>query len=196
MNAASGQISCSMMKVRSSVKCAGVRLALKARNNIAFLADAMLGSLARKLRIFGFDTLYIAHVHDDQILKLGIEQDRIILTADRELFERIVKAKAKGVLVSSADDLEDLAHILAKNGITSVGMHSIGSRCSICNGILALKRSDQVKDNVPGKVAKYHSKFYQCMECGKVYWEGGHFQRIKALAKSVDLKLAKCTTVT
>ena len=186
-----------MMKVHSSVKCAGVRLALKAHNNIAFLADAMLGSLARKLRIFGFDTLYIAHVHDDQILKLGIEQDRIILTADRELFKRIVKAKAKGILVSSAaDDLEDLAHILAKNRITSVDMHSIGSRCSMCNGILARKKSEQIKDSVPGKVAKYHSKFYQCMECGKVYWEGGHFQRIKALAKSVDFKLAKCTYIT
>ena len=186
-----------MMKVPSSVKCAGVRLALKVRNNdIAFLADAMLGSLARKLRIFGFDTLYIAHVHDDQILKLGIEQSRIILTADRELFKRIVKAKAKGVLVSSADDLEDLAHILAKNGITSVDVHNIGSRCSMCNGILACKRSEQVKDSVPDKVAKCHSKFYQCMECDKVYWEGGHLQRIKALAKSLDLKLAKCTIAT
>jgi len=53
----------------------------------SFLADAMLGSVARKLRIFGFDTLYIAHAHDDEILKTGIEQGRVILTADKELFK-------------------------------------------------------------------------------------------------------------
>jgi uncharacterized protein len=49
--------------------------------SIAFLADAMLGSIARKLRIFGFDTLYNAQVNDDEILKIGMEQDRVILTA-------------------------------------------------------------------------------------------------------------------
>jgi uncharacterized protein len=184
-----------MTKARSSAKCAEAKPALKA-HNISFLADAMLGRVARKLRIFGFDTLYIAHVHDDQILKFGIDQDRIILTADRELFKRIVKVKAKGVLVSCADDLDDLAHILAKNGITSVGVHSIGSRCTVCNGILARKKSEQVTDSVPDKVAKCHSKFYQCTECGKVYWEGGHFQHIKVFAKSLDLKLAKYTLVT
>ena len=44
----------------------------------------MLGSIARKLRIFGFDTIYIFAHADDEILKIGIEQDRVILTADKE----------------------------------------------------------------------------------------------------------------
>ena len=48
-----------------------------------FLADAMLGSVARKLRIFGFDTLYIKHIHDDEVLKIGIEDNRVILTCDK-----------------------------------------------------------------------------------------------------------------
>jgi len=151
----------------------------------------MLGRVARKLRIFGFDTLYIAHAKDDAILKIGIEQSRVILTADRELFKRIVKAGTKGVLVSGAGDLEDLAHILVKNGITSVDIHRIGSRCSMCNGTLKDRTPGQVKDSVPSKVAEFHREFYQCVECGKIYWEGGHLRRIKAFAKSLDLKLAK-----
>lgn len=85
----------------------------------SFLADAMLGSVARKLRIFGFDTLYIAHARDDEILKTGIEQGRVILTADKELFKRVVKAGARGVLVSGGSDVDDLVHILSKNGVTS-----------------------------------------------------------------------------
>ena len=157
----------------------------------SFLADAMLGKVARKLRIFGFDTLYIAHAPDDEILKTGIEQDRVILTADRELFKRVVKAGAPGVLVSGAGDVEDLVHILSKNCVTSVGLDGIGSRCSICNGLLEERTPEQVKDGMPSKVAEFKSEFYRCTTCGKVYWEGGHLKLIRALAKSVDTKLAR-----
>jgi len=157
----------------------------------SFLADAMLGSVARKLRIFGFDTLYIAHAHDDEILKTGIEQGRVILTADKELFKRVVKAGARGVLVSGSGELEDLVHILSKNGISSVDLDGIGSRCSICNGLLEEKRPDQVKNSVPRKVAELHREFYQCTTCRKVYWEGGHLTRIKALVRSVDTMLGR-----
>lgn len=147
----------------------------------------MLGSLARKLRIFGFDTLYIAHTHDDEVLRVGIEQGRVILTADRELFKRIVKAGARGVLVGGDGELEDIVHVLAKNGITSVDFAS--SRCSVCNGSLSRRTPEQIKNSVPGNVAECHSEFYQCEGCGKVYWEGSHFRRIRALAKSVDSRL-------
>jgi uncharacterized protein with PIN domain len=158
-----------------------------------FVADAMLGSVARKLRIFGFDTLYISHGRDDEILKTGVEQGRVILTADKELFKRVVKAGARGVLVGSGSDLEDLVHILAKNGVTSVDLDGIGSRCSVCNGLLEEKKPEQVKDGVPDKIAASHSEFYQCAACGKVYWEGGHLRRIRALARSVDSRLAVAT---
>jgi uncharacterized protein with PIN domain len=189
------------------VKCAGVnRLVLKARS-VAFLADAMLGNIARKLRIFGFDTIYLAQAHDDEILKIGIEQNRVILTADKELFKRIVKVGARGVLVSgSASELEDLVHILTKNGISSVDMNGIGSRCSLCNGPLEERTSDQVKNNgddvvvigVPDKVIACHNQFFQCTACSKIYWEGGHLKRIRALVQNLDAKLVSraCTTTT
>lgn len=149
----------------------------------------MLGGIARKLRIFGFDTLYMVHAPDDEILKTGIQQGRVILTADKELFKRVVKAGAPGVLVSGADEVKDLVHILAKNGITSVNLGGIGSRCSVCNGLLEARTAAQIKDGAPGKVAEFQSEFYQCASCGKVYWEGGHLRRIKTLAKIVDSRL-------
>jgi uncharacterized protein with PIN domain len=153
----------------------------------------MLGGIARKLRIFGFDTLYMAHAPDDEILKTAIEQGRVILTADKELFKRVVKAGAPGVLVSGAGDVQDLVHILAKNGITSVNLDGIGSRCSVCNWVLE-RTPEQVRGGVPGKVAEFQSEFYQCAACGKVYWEGGHLRRIRALAKNVDSRLAASAT--
>ena len=73
-----------MTRADSSVKYAGGIRQVQKAPRVAFLADAMLGSIARKLRVFGFDTLYNAQAHDDEILKIAMEQDRVILTADKE----------------------------------------------------------------------------------------------------------------
>lgn len=191
------------------MKYAGANRRVLKAHSVAFLADAMLGSIARKLRIFGFDTIYMAHANDDEILKIGIEQDRVILTADKELFKRIVKVGARGVLVSGgASELEDLVNILTKSEIASVNMNGIGSRCSVCNGPLEERTSDQVKnedgnddedlDVVPDRVIARHNQFFQCTACGKIYWEGGHLKRIRALVRNLDAKLVgrACTTTT
>ncbi|HEX2558364.1 MAG TPA: Mut7-C RNAse domain-containing protein [Nitrososphaera sp.] len=180
------------MKAHSSAKYVEARPALIATSRVTFLADAMLGSLARKLRIFGFDTLYIAHTHDDEILRVGIEQGRVILTADKELFKRIVKVGARGVLVSGDDELEDIVHIMTKIGITSVDFAS--SRCSVCNGPLARRTPMEIRSSVPGKVSQCHDEFYQCEDCSKVYWEGSHFRRIRALTKNVDSRLGSAVS--
>ncbi len=106
----------------------------------------------------------------------------------------------------SASELEDLIHILTKNGITSVGTNGIGSRCSVCNGSLEEMTSDQVKNDqdsndhavsdVPDKVMSYHKQFFKCTACHKIYWEGRHLKGIRALAQNLDAKLvgATCNT--
>jgi hypothetical protein len=153
----------------------------------------MLGSVARKLRIFGFDTLYIANSEDGEILRVGIDQGRIILTADKEFFKRVVKAGAGGVLVNGGSDLDDLVHILSKSGVPSIDFDDIGSRCSMCNGLLEDRTPDQVGRGIPEKVTANHGEFFQCSDCGKVYWEGSHLRHIRALAESVDSKLSAMT---
>jgi uncharacterized protein with PIN domain len=149
----------------------------------------MLGSVARKLRIFGYDAAYLAHTDDNEVLRTGMEQDRIILTADKELFKRIVKAGARGILVGGASDLDDMAHILSKLGITSIGI-KLGARCASCNGTLEGRAPEQVKEIVPSAVTRHHDEFYQCKNCGKVYWEGGHLARIRDFAGRLERALA------
>jgi len=177
---------------------------LKERSSISFLADAMLGNIARKLRIFGFDTIYLAHATDNEILKTGIEQDRVILTADKEFFRRIIKVGARGVLVGGgASEQEDLIQILTKTGITSIGTNGIGSRCTACNGTLEERTSDQVKNDldskdhvaidVPDKVISYHKQFFECTACRKIYWEGSHLKGIRSLAQNLDTILVAGT---
>jgi uncharacterized protein with PIN domain len=150
-----------------------------------FLADAMLGSVARKLRIFGFDTLYMPDTSDSKILQIGLEQGRIILTADRELYKRIVKQGAQGVLVGGTSDLEDMAHIFAKLGI-SPDLSNMGSRCTVCNGILGKRKPDEVDGLVHENILSRHDGFWQCIDCQKVYWDGGHLGRIRDFAKKLE----------
>ena len=156
----------------------------------SFLADAMLGSVARKLRIFGFDTFYTASIHDDIILKIATEQNRIILTCDRELFKRILKKGLTGVLLNSHSDIENIAHILAKNGISSVRFHQQYSRCAKCNGLLIKKTRADVKAHfIHLRSLMSHEQFYQCSICNKIYWKGSHFERIICFAKSIDARI-------
>jgi uncharacterized protein len=157
----------------------------------SFLADAMLGSVARKLRIFGFDTLYIKHTHDDEILKIAIEDNRAILTCDKELFKRIVKAGVHGVLLKCSDDSEDIVHILSKYEITSISFSTRNSRCSVCNGLLLKKKRINIKRHIPPNVMKSHREFFKCANCSKIYWDGSHLARIRSLSRNIDTKIKK-----
>lgn len=173
-----------MKKNSSSARSAAAK-----RPSEAFLADAMLGSLARKLRIFGFDTEYLADADDGEVLRRGVEQGRVILTADREFFKRIVKSGVRGVLVGGEGDLEDMAHVLSKLGL-ALEDAEMGSRCAACNGLLDPIAREQA-GGIPQGVLERHSQFYKCASCGKVYWEGGHMERMSAFAKRLRARMAK-----
>jgi uncharacterized protein with PIN domain len=57
---------------------------------LRFVADAMLGRLARWMRFLGFDTLYYRDISDSRLIRIAREQNRLILTRDT----RLVKIKA------------------------------------------------------------------------------------------------------
>ena len=149
----------------------------------------MLGGIARKLRFFGFDTLYMVHAHDDDVLNEGICSDRIILTADRELFKRMVKKNAKGVLVDGGTELEDLVHVLSKQGIERVNLDTGNSRCPDCGATLSQRNRAEVSDIIPQAIVSRYNKFFRCSKCGKVYWEGGHYVRMRLLAERINAQL-------
>ena len=103
----------------------------------SFLADRMLGTLARYLRfmdydIFSADSIEPGNSREDTVL-LGIAQrdGRILLTRDRELSRRSREA----VLLKSQDPSEQVAELVAGGWIDAefeLRMH----RCTVCNGIL------------------------------------------------------------
>jgi uncharacterized protein with PIN domain len=60
----------------------------------------MLGSLARKMRVLGFDTLYYSDGNDEGIMRIAKSEDRVVLTADRSLAERARTRRPSVLLIS------------------------------------------------------------------------------------------------
>ncbi len=54
-----------------------------------FAVDEMLGTLARWLRVMGYDAVYEKDHNDDEIVDIAKREGRILLTRDRELAARM-----------------------------------------------------------------------------------------------------------
>lgn len=156
-----------------------------------FLADAMLGDIARKLRILGYDTTYIKDTSDSYVLQAALKEKRILLTRDKELFKRVVKRGIQGILLEKQDETENIAYALTKNKIYRVSFNAKTARCSLCNGTIEPRSSTEVKKLLPRHVATLRSKFFQCSNCGKAYWEGSHVSRLHMLAQKINSKIKK-----
>jgi uncharacterized protein with PIN domain len=135
-------------------------------------ADAMLGRLAKWLRILGYDTRYWRG-HDAGLVLVVLSEDRLLLTRDTRLVRRL---RPEQVLFIESDHYgEQVRQVLARLGPPP----RRGHRCIRCN--LPLERAD--KPELRGKVPEYvwlrHDRFARCGGCGRIYWEGTHFERMR-----------------
>jgi uncharacterized protein with PIN domain len=161
-------------------------------NGLAFFADSMHGSLARKLRIFGMDTAYSSSISDDQILRECSDQRRILLTSDKELFKRTLDKRIGSVLLQGHSDKENMLKIFGECNIREILFDSAFARCPACNLELEKKEKEEIEDLnnlIPPKSYLLYSHFYQCSRCRKIYWEGSHKPALVSLAESVTQEL-------
>ncbi len=138
-----------------------------------FVADVMLGRLAKRLRLLGFDVSYDPASKDNDILRTALEQDRLILTRDRGLAARPL---AKGAIMIESDALDD--QVDQVTAIAAIPDAQALTRCSACNGLLEAIPRDEVRDLVPDHVFVGTDRFLRCQSCGKVYWKGSHVRHM------------------
>jgi uncharacterized protein with PIN domain len=58
------------------------------QQEIRFVADTMLGRLAKWLRILGYDTVYPGQETDQRLARIAAEEGRVLLTRDVDLASR------------------------------------------------------------------------------------------------------------
>jgi uncharacterized protein with PIN domain len=153
-----------------------------------FVADAMLGSLARKLRIFGYDTVYFSKGDDPDLESLASQEGRVILTSDKGLYAHAVHRSTVAVLVEGASDRARMRSVREQLGDRLSPSSVEASRCAACNGELRRVTREEIAARVPERVAARHRIFWVCAACGKPYWRGSHWRRLRRLSYSMRTK--------
>jgi uncharacterized protein with PIN domain len=138
-----------------------------------FIADVMLGKLAKRMRLMGFDVLYGPSCDDNEVLRLALDQGRIILTRDTGLASRPLAQNH--LLITSALIDDQLRQVL--EAFSPPSGHAL-TRCSLCNGQLSMLERKDARDLVPDHVAATVHEFWRCEQCGKVYWKGSHVRHM------------------
>jgi len=159
-------------------------------NQYSFVADAMLGKIARKLRIFGFDTVYDPNIDDMDILNSSKYYGRIVLTNDRALVRRCKKKGIDTILLNNVTELENLVTIFESLDIEYVSSQNLPYLCTRCNGVLdTIIDKNSIKNQIPDRLLHSKNIFFKCSKCNKVYWIGSHIERISCLIKEINTKL-------
>lgn len=133
-------------------------------NEARLLCDAMLGRLARDLRLLGHDVAYAEPTASDEaVLARARLEGRILLTRDRALATR---AGDLGLLLSGphGTELDEAASLL---GLTPA-RHAFLTRCTECGAKLV--PATLPDPQVPADVATA----WACSACCHRYWEGTH----------------------
>ena len=147
-----------------------------------FIADAMLGSLAKWLRIMGFDTLYYRVIEDRELVRIAKQEGRTILSKDNALCGS--KKTGGSLLIQSDKTVEQLKEVMNACHIVPDLMQAY-MRCTLCNGKLLPAERSAVSTEVPDYVLQGTNAFLKCGECGKVYWEGSHKKIIDAVIVAI-----------
>ena len=145
------------------------------REETRFIADAMLGSLARWMRALGCDVEYSPTLDDAGVVERGVREDRVILTRDTGLIKRR-KARGRCFFIESDHVADQLRQVV---GRFSLSVRTALIRCLRCNSMLERAEKGSVLDKVPPYVFKTQDGFSICPSCGRVYWPGTHRQRME-----------------
>lgn len=140
-----------------------------------FVADSMLGRLAKWLRAFGFDVFYHPFLSDHEVISRARECGAIALTRDT----RFPDPPDVRVLLIGSDHISEQLAQVAREAPLDIGAARPLSRCTVCNEPLVPASRDDVWDRVPPFVYLTNESYARCPGCERVYWEGTHAPRIR-----------------
>ena len=148
-----------------------------------FLCDRMLGTLAKWLRIYGFDTFYADYETDDnELLRIAKKDNRTLITRDKELTYCGKRENLNVIELKTTDLDKQLKQVLKQ---VKIDKKTFLSRCTLCNTTIYPIKKDEVKDKVPKKVFENNNKFWFCKKCDKIYWKGTHYDEM--IKKTTEL---------
>ena len=144
-----------------------------------FIADGMLGKLTRWLRMLGQDVTYSNQFDDAELLAMAEKEHRILLTRDSELYQRAIGRGIEASYVEGRTEAEKLAE-LAERFDFPLTIDLKRSRCPRCNTKIELTPKETIAGQVEKSTFIYYDEFWKCSNCGRIYWQGAHWEGIRA----------------
>ncbi len=150
-------------------------------NEPHFVLDSHLGRLASHLRMLGLDTLYRRDYQDDELVAISLQEDRILLSRDRQLLMH--KVILQGYCLRSLKSDEQIQEVVRR--YTLQDWIKPFSRCMRCNHPLEPVSKGQVLDRLEPLTRLYFEEFHICPACNQVYWKGSHVERMLELVEEL-----------
>ncbi|MBN1919549.1 MAG: Mut7-C RNAse domain-containing protein [Verrucomicrobia bacterium] len=149
-----------------------------------FLADDMVGKLARWLRILGLDVAPAGRVDDNSLMRRALDESRVLLTRHGRLLGQISakdlkprRSELRWIVLESPHLLPQIAQVLQVTDIR-IDTERLFTRCLICNSPLEPASKADVAGEVPEFTYSIQDQYSRCRNCNKVYWKGTHTDRI------------------
>ena len=147
-----------------------------------FLCDEMLQGLARWLRAAGYDTQSCpAGTPDRKLLEQARNEQRWLITRDHKLQE-LRHAKGTVILLKS-NGTEACAQELMIHVPVDWQLRPF-TRCLLCNKLLTVAPAEKIEE-IPSDSRKLADPLLECTQCGKLYWSGGHVERLTKKLKKL-----------
>lgn len=148
-----------------------------------FIADRMLGKLARYLRLMGYDVSYPPPCSDARLIGMARGGGRVLLTRDRGIAAR------ECALAASPEVVEIISHQvtaqvaqLARDGWIS---RFLNPRCSVCNTPLEEMDPREARHLLPPFTMTTQCSFLCCPSCNIVLWEGSHWDHFRRIISQI-----------
>jgi uncharacterized protein with PIN domain len=140
-----------------------------------FAADRTVGKLAHWLRLMGYDTVD-SGISPWELARAFANEKRILFTRDTHLSKRL---KFLEIICITSNDPKDQVREVVKALRLQPYEKYFFTRCKFCNTILTRVPTEDIVDQVPDHVLIKYDRFSKCCTCGKVYWPGTHYERMR-----------------
>jgi len=145
-----------------------------------FLLDAMLGDLAKWLRILGYNAVYLPKHDDKELMDEAVKEGLTLITRDKELFKKALSKGVEAYLLSTYKCYEALAELSVVFGIR-LDLNPFETRCPKCNKELKLVVSKSFEGKAPRNVLAANKILWYCESCNSIYWVGSHYRSIRRI---------------
>jgi uncharacterized protein with PIN domain len=128
--------------------------------------------------MLGHNVKYSSKLDDNHLINIAKKERRILLTRDLELYQQATAKGVKAFYLEGTNEAERLAQ-LAKRFKIQLDIDMATSRCPKCNAKVKPIPKEKAADKVEKSTFTYYSEFWECSKCGKIYWQGAHWTKIR-----------------